>query len=66
MQSTVVFGVLCLLWFVGLSIPVLGWVISLILLPPLSAILWLVLLFKAYKGEKFKLPYAGDFAEQHA
>jgi uncharacterized membrane protein len=54
------------LWFVGLSIPVLGWVISLILLPPLSAILCLVLLFKAYKGEKFKLPYAGDFAEQHA
>jgi uncharacterized membrane protein len=26
-------------------------------------ILWLVLMFKAYKGEKFKVPIVGDIAE---
>jgi uncharacterized membrane protein len=31
---------------------------------PVSAILWLVLMFKAYQGERFKLPWAGDMAEQ--
>jgi uncharacterized membrane protein len=25
---------------------------------------WLVLMFKAYQGEKFKLPIVGDLAEQ--
>ena len=29
-------------------------------------ILWLILVFKAYKGEKFKLPIIGDIAEKHA
>jgi uncharacterized membrane protein len=29
-----------------------------------SAALWLVLMFKAYQGERFKLPVAGDIAEQ--
>jgi len=26
-------------------------------------VLWLILIFKAYKGEKFKLPIVGDIAE---
>jgi uncharacterized membrane protein len=30
---------------------------------PLSIALWLVLMFKAFQGEKFKLPYFGDLAE---
>ena len=63
MQSTIVFGALCALWFVGLSIPLLGWLISFILIPPLSAVLWLLLMFKAYQGDRFKLPFAGDIAE---
>jgi len=29
-------------------------------------ILWLVLIIKAYQGEKFKLPVVGDIAEKHA
>jgi uncharacterized membrane protein len=66
MQSTLVFGVLCALWFVGLSIPILGWLISFILIPPVSAVLWLLLIFKAYHGERFKLPFAGDIAEQRS
>ena len=64
MQSTIVFGVLCALWFVGLSIPIIGWLISFMLIPPLSAVLWVVLILKAYRGQRFKLPFAGDIAEE--
>ena len=38
--------------------------ISVFLVIPLSAVLWLLLMFKAYQGERFKLPIAGDMAEQ--
>ena len=31
----------------------------------LTGILWLILVFKAYQGEKFKLPIVGDIAEKH-
>lgn len=64
MQSTIVFGVLCALWFIGLSIPIIGWLISFMLIPPLSAVLWVVLILKAYRGQRFKLPFAGDIAEE--
>jgi uncharacterized membrane protein len=66
MQSTIVFGGLCALWFVGLSIPPVGSLISLFVIPPLSATLWLLLLFKAYRGVRFKLPYVGDMAEERS
>jgi uncharacterized membrane protein len=66
LQSVIVFGALSLAWFVCLSIPLLGWLISFILIPPVSAIVWLLLMFKAYQGERFKLPIAGDIAEQRA
>jgi len=39
----------------------LSWVIWAI-----TVILWLVLMIKAYQGEKFKLPIVGDIAEKHA
>ena len=44
------------IWLVYLS-----WIIWAI-----TAILWLILMFKAYQGEKFKLPVIGDIAEKHA
>ena len=43
-------------WFFLVAI---GWLISLLMF-----ILWLVLMFKAYQGEKFKLPIVGDIAER--
>lgn len=46
-------------------IPFLG-VITSLLLFPLSIVLWVVLMFKAYQGEYFKLPFIGDFAERQA
>jgi uncharacterized membrane protein len=29
-------------------------------------VLWIVLVYKAYKGEKYKLPVIGDYAESKA
>jgi uncharacterized membrane protein len=63
MQSTIVFGALFVLNFVLGFIPVLGWIVS-VLLFPVTVILWIILMIKAYQGEKFKLPIAGDMAEQ--
>ncbi|RZN34334.1 MAG: DUF4870 domain-containing protein [Methanophagales archaeon ANME-1-THS] len=54
------------LWIIGLIftwIPFIGWAIS-TLIWILMVILWLVLMFKAYQGEMYKLPIAGDFAEK--
>lgn len=66
LQSVIVFGALSLAWFLFLSIPFLGWLISFIVIPPVSAVAWLLLMFKAYQGERFKLPIVGDVAEQRA
>lgn len=64
MQSTIVFLALSVLCVVLQSIPILGMLIAVFLVIPFSAVLWLVLLFKAYHGERFKVPVAGDMAEQ--
>jgi uncharacterized membrane protein len=63
MQSMIVFGAACLALLVCLAIPFLGWILS-IFVAYGSAALWLVLMFKAYQGERFKLPVAGEIAEQ--
>lgn len=67
MQSTVVFGGVFLLNVALGIVPILGWIIALIISPLLavvSFILWLVLMWKAYNGEKYKLPYLGEIAEK--
>jgi uncharacterized membrane protein len=46
------------------GIPALIWISWIVYL--LMFVLWLVLMFKAYKGEKFKIPVVGDIAEKHA
>ena len=61
MQSTMTFGAVFLISF----IPIFGWIMSIILVP-LSLILWVFLIYKAYQGEKFKLPVIGDLAEKQA
>ena len=68
-QSIIVFLplmiVVGILQVILLFIPFIGWAIS-GLMGLLVFILWLVLMFKAYQGEKFKLPIVGDIAEKHA
>jgi len=49
-------------------IPLLGWA-SLLLWPLVGLagfVLWLVMVFKAYQGQWFKLPVIGNLAEQQA
>lgn len=67
MQSTLLFGAIFLFNIVLGIIPVLGWLVALVLSPLIgivSLVLWLLLMWKAYNGEKFKLPYFGDLAEK--
>lgn len=64
LQSTIVFGALSVVCVLLQMIPLLGMLVVVFLLIPASAVLWLVLMFKAYQGERFKLPVAGDMAEQ--
>ncbi|MDP3888585.1 MAG: DUF4870 domain-containing protein [bacterium] len=59
MQSIVAFGVLTIISF----IPVIGWILTPVIML-LGFVLWLFLIFKAYQGEKYKLPYVGEFAEK--
>ena len=63
MQSTITFVALFVISLVLGMIPILGW---LLLLPfqLLVLALWIFLMFKAFKGEKYKLPTIGDLAER--
>ena len=64
MQSIVVFAALSLFCVLLQVIPLLGILMVVFLVVPISAILWLFLMYKAYNGEHFKLPIAGDIAEK--
>jgi uncharacterized membrane protein len=64
LQSIIVFGVLTLASLIIGWIPVIGWVIAW-LISVLAIVLWILLMIKAYQGEKFKLPWAGDFVARH-
>ena len=65
LQSIVVFGALSAAQIILTMIPILGWILIPIL-TIIAIILWIVLMVKAYQGEKFKLPIAGDIAEKNA
>jgi uncharacterized membrane protein len=62
-QSIVVFGAISVVSIVLGWIPILGTIIS-SLLGILAFVLWIILMVKAYQGQLFKLPVAGDFAEK--
>ena len=65
LQSIIVFGALSLASFILGWIPIIGGFIKWIIWV-LALILWIVLMVKAYKGEKYKLPWAGNLAEKNA
>ena len=64
MQSTLVFACIVLLDILLQIVPILGALVAVFLVIPASAVLWLVLMYKAYQGEEFKLPFIGDIAAQ--
>jgi uncharacterized membrane protein len=61
-QSTATFGALLVLSVVLGWVPAIGPVAQ-VLLGPLTLVLWIVLMLKAFQGERFKLPVVGDWAE---
>lgn len=63
MQSTITFLGLFVVSVVLGFIPILGWLVA-IFLQLAALVLWLILMFKAFQGEKFKLPAIGDLAER--
>jgi uncharacterized membrane protein len=62
-QSLVAFLPLFIAYYILRAIPLIGGFLSFIA-GVLEFVLWIFMMYKAYKGEKFKLPFAGDFAEQ--
>lgn len=63
MQSIVTFLPLTVITVILGWIPFFGWIIGR-LIWILALILWLILMLKAYQGKMYKLPIAGDFAEE--
>jgi uncharacterized membrane protein len=59
MQSLVVFLALSVLSLALGWIPVIG-----LLLFIAGLVLWIILMFKAFQGETYKIPVAGEFAEK--
>ena len=67
MQSTIVFGSFLVLNIILGLVPVIGWFVALVISPLLAIVcfvLWLVLMWKAYNGMKYKVPYFGEIAEK--
>ena len=69
MQSIVVFGAFTV---VQIVLGILSWIpfigilfwICQIILGLIALVIWIVCMVKAYQGERFKLPIAGDIAEK--
>jgi len=63
MQSIITFVALTVIMWIANVIPLIGWLIA-GLVGLLALVLWIILMIKAYNGEKFKLPVIGDLAEK--
>jgi uncharacterized membrane protein len=64
MQATLVSGFLFVLSFILPFIPVIGWALMPVV-GIIALILWIFCMWKAYQGEYFKLPVAGEIAEKN-
>ena len=64
MQSTLVFIGIVAVDILLQIVPILGALVVVFIVIPVSAILWLLLMYKAYQGERYKVRVAGDMAEQ--
>lgn len=65
MQSLITFLVITvIIWLFG-WIPIFGWITAGVFFL-IGFVFWLILMIKAYQGEKFKLPIVGDIAEKNS
>jgi uncharacterized membrane protein len=62
MQSTLVFVGIVAVDILLQIVPILGALVVVFVVIPVSAVLWLLLMYKAYQGEEFKLPLVGQMA----
>ena len=62
MQSTLVFIGIVAIDILLQIVPILGALVVVFIVIPASAVLWLLLMYKAYQGEEFKLPLVGQMA----
>jgi uncharacterized membrane protein len=62
MQSTLVFIGIVAVDILLQIVPILGALVVIFVVIPVSALLWLLLMYKAYQGEEFKLPLVGQMA----
>ena len=71
MQSIIVFGAITVVEIVLgilLLIPVIGTLFTVLssLVGLFAFVLWILLMVKAYQGERYKLPWAGELAERYS
>ncbi|MFQ5800264.1 MAG: DUF4870 domain-containing protein [Candidatus Hydrothermarchaeales archaeon] len=71
-QSILVFGAILVISWVVIPIvafiPILGAMVGVLLSLVVSLgslVLWILLMYKAYSGEKYKVPVVGDLAEKY-
>ena len=62
LQSTLLFAGIVALDILLQIVPILGALVVVFLVIPASAVLWLLMMFKAYQGEEYRLPLVGPFA----
>jgi uncharacterized membrane protein len=62
MQSTLAFAGIVAIDILLQVVPILGALVVVFVVIPMSAILWLYLMFRAYQGDEFKLPLVGQMA----
>lgn len=65
LQSIATFGLIFVAQWVVAFVPILGIMVS-GLLSIAAVVLWIVLMVKAYQGEKYKLPWLGEIAEKNS
>lgn len=62
LQSTLLFAGIVAIDILLQIVPILGALVVVFIIIPASAVLWLLMMFKAYQGEEFKLPLIGQMA----
>ncbi len=71
MQSIIFFGavtvvqivlaILAIIPFIGIIFDIIGYIVWLF-----AVVMWIILMVKAYQGERFKLPVVGPMAEKYS
>ena len=62
MQSTIFFLSVVIIDVLLQVIPLIGFLTVVFIVIPVSAIVWLLMMYKAYQGEEYKLPLVGQWA----